>query len=138
VIIANNCLLGGYVRIDDSAFIGGGAVFHQFTHVGRLVMAQGSSGFSKDIPPFLLAAKRNVVFGVNVLGMRRAGFVAVERDEIRRAFKLLYRGGMNRKQALEEAGTREFGPIGREFFSFVANARKRGIVSYGRAREEEE
>ncbi len=50
VIIANNCLLGGHVRVDEGAFLGGGSSFHQLMHVGRLVIAQGGSAFSKDIP----------------------------------------------------------------------------------------
>ena len=87
VIIANNCLLGGYVDVEDRAFLGGGTTFHQNMRVGRLVITQGSSAFSKDIPPFLLAAERNVVFGINVLGLRRAGFSAAQRDEVKRAFK---------------------------------------------------
>ena len=135
VIIANNCLLAGYVEIDDNAFIGGGTTFHQFMHVGRLVMAQGSSAFGKDIPPFLLAAERNFVFGVNVVGLRRAGFTGAQRDEIKRAFKLLYKSGLNLRQALEQAAATEFGPLGREFFEFVANARKRGILPYRHAGE---
>ena len=138
VIIANNCLLAGYVEIDDRAFIGGGTTFHQNMKVGRLVMAQGSSAFGKDIPPFLLAAERNFVFGMNVLGMRRAGFSGAERDEIKRAFKLLYRSGLNTRQALEQAAATEFGPLGREFFEFVANAKKRGILPYRYAGEEGE
>ncbi len=138
VIIANNCLLGGYVQIEDGVFSGGGTTFHQFMHVGRLVMTQGSSAFSKDIPLFLLAAERNFAFGVNVLGLKRAGFSAAERDEIRRAFKLLYRSGLNTKQALEKAAATEFGPLGREFFAFVANARKRGIVPYRHGSESED
>jgi UDP-N-acetylglucosamine acyltransferase len=136
VIIANNCLLAGYVEIDDRAFIGGGTTFHQFMRVGRLVMAQGSSAFGKDIPPFLLAAERNYVFGVNVLGLRRAGFKAEERTEIQRAFKLLYRSGLNTRQALERAAQSEFNSLGREFFEFVAKAGKRGIVPYRHGREE--
>jgi UDP-N-acetylglucosamine acyltransferase len=138
VIIANNCLLAGYVEIDDRAFIGGGTTFHQNMHVGRLVMAQGSSAFGKDIPPFLLAAERNFVFGLNVLGMRRAGFTAAERDDVKRAFKLLYRSGLNTRQALEEAAATEFGPRGREFFAFVANAGKRGILPYRHAGSDDE
>ena len=124
------------MEIDDGAFIGGGTTFHQFMHVGRLVMAQGSSAFGKDIPPFLLAAERNYVFGVNVLGLRRAGFKAGERDEIRRAFKLLYRSGLNTRQALEKAEQTEFGPLGREFFEFVKKAGKRGILPYKHGSEE--
>ncbi len=137
VIIANNCLLAGHVEIDDRAFIGGGTTFHQFMHVGRLVMAQGSSAFGKDIPPFLLAAERNYVFGVNILGLRRAGFSGAEREEIKRAFKLLYRSGLNIRQALEKAAESDFGPLGREFFEFVGNAKKRGIVPYRHTAEEE-
>jgi UDP-N-acetylglucosamine acyltransferase len=128
VVMANDCLLAGYVRIDDRAFIGGGSRFHQGIRMGRLVMAEGR--FTQNLPPFLSAAK-NEVYGYNILGMRRANFSGAERDEVKRAFKLLYRSGLNTKQALEKAAEIEFGPIGREFFDFVANAGKRGIVSYG-------
>jgi UDP-N-acetylglucosamine acyltransferase len=127
VVMANDCLLAGYVRIDDRAFIGGGSRFHQGIRMGRLVMAEGR--FTQNLPPFLSAAK-NEVYGYNILGMRRANLSGVERDEVKRAFKLLYRSGLNTKQALEKAAETEFGPIGREFFEFVANAGKRGIVSY--------
>jgi UDP-N-acetylglucosamine acyltransferase len=128
VVMANDCLLAGYVRIDDRAFIGGGSRFHQGIRMGRLVMAEGR--FTQNLPPFLSAAK-NEVYGYNVLGMRRANFSGLERDEVKRAFKLLYRSGLNTKQALEKAAETEFGPIGREFFDFVANAGKRGIVTDG-------
>jgi UDP-N-acetylglucosamine acyltransferase len=127
VVIVNDCLLAGHVRIDDRAFIGGGSRFHQGIRIGRVVMAEGR--FTKNLPPFLIAAK-NQVFGVNILGLRRAGFSPADRDEIKRAFKLLYKSGLNTKQALEKAAEAEFGPVGREFFSFVAEAGKRGIVSY--------
>jgi UDP-N-acetylglucosamine acyltransferase len=128
VVIANDCLLGGHVRIDDRAFVGGGSRFHQGIRMGRLVMAEGR--FTQNLPPFLSAAK-NQVYGINVVGLRRADFSAAERDEIKLAFRLLYRSGFNTKQALEKAAETEFGPIGREFFEFVANAGKRGIVSFG-------
>src|SRR6266550_5803252 len=115
VIIANNCLLGGHVRVDDGAFLGGGCVFHQFMHVGRLAIAQGGSAFSKDIPPFVIAAERNYVFGLNVIGLRRAGFAAQDRDEIKAAFKLLYTSGLNVNQAIEKAGAMKLGTAAQEF-----------------------
>ncbi len=127
VIIANNCLLAGYVRVDDGAFLGGGSTFHQFMHIGRLVMVQGSSAFGKDLPPFVIAAERNFVFGVNAVGLRRAGFSAKDREEIKAAFKLVYMSGLNVGQALEKAATLTFGAPAREFLDFVANAKKRGI-----------
>jgi UDP-N-acetylglucosamine acyltransferase len=128
-------LLAGHVRIDDRAFIGGGSRFHQGIRIGRIVMAEGR--FTKNLPPFLIAAK-NQVFGVNILGLRRAGLSPAERDEIKKAFKLLYKSGLNTKQALEKAADTEFGPVGREFFQFVADAGKRGIVSYNPSPEGED
>ena len=127
VVIANNCLLAGHVRVDDGAFLGGGSTFHQHMHVGRLVMVQGSSAFGKDLPPFVTAAERNYVVGLNVVGLRRASFSARDRDELKAAFKLLYTSGLNISQALEKAETMNFGAPAREFFEFVAGAKKRGI-----------
>src|SRR5206468_4710615 len=69
VTIANNCLLAGHVHVDDGAFLGGGSTFHQLMHIGRFVMVQGSSAFGKDLPPFVIAAERNYVFGLNVVGL---------------------------------------------------------------------
>src|SRR5437899_1846904 len=133
VVIANNCLLAGFVRVDDGAFLGGGSTFHQFMHIGRLVMVQGSSAFGKDLPPFVIAAERNSVFGVNVVGLRRAGFSATDRNEIKAALKLIYLSGLNISQALEKAATTKFAAPAREFLDFVANAKKRGIcpLSHG-------
>ena len=127
VIIANNCLLAGNVRVDDGAFLGGGSTFHQFMRIGRLVMVQGSSAFGKDLPPFVVAAERNYVFGLNIVGLRRAGFSASDRDEIKEAFKLIYLSGLNTSQALQKAATMSFGAPAREFLDFVAAATKRGI-----------
>ena len=127
IIIANNALLGGHVRVEDRVFIGGGCVFHQFVRVGRLAICQGLSAFSKDIPPFTLAAERNTVAGLNVVGLRRAGFSATQRTEIKDAFKLLYKSGLNTAQALKNAAQREWDENARAFFDFVAAAKKRGI-----------
>lgn len=127
VIIANNCLLAGHVHVDDGAFLGGGSTFHQHMHVGRLVMVQGSSGFGKDLPPFVIAAERNSVFGLNVVGLRRAGFSSKDRNEIKAVFKLIYLSGLNITQALEKAATMNFSAPAREFLDFVAKAKKRGI-----------
>jgi UDP-N-acetylglucosamine acyltransferase len=127
VIIANNCLLAGHVRVDDGAFLGGGSTFHQFMHIGRLVMVQGSSAFGKDLPPFVIAAERNSVFGLNIVGLRRAGLSADDRDDIKEAFKLVYLSGLNVSQALEKAATMSLGAPAREFLDFVAASKKRGI-----------
>lgn len=127
VIIANNCLLGGYVVVEDAAFLGGGCVFHQFTRIGRLAITQGLSAFSKGIPPFVIAAERNAVFGLNVIGLRRAGFSPNERETIKAAFRLIYQSGLNLTQALAKAAEMNFTGPAREFIDFVVAAKKRGI-----------
>src|SRR5438477_1233999 len=137
VVIANNVLLGGYVTVDDQAFLGGGTVFHQNMRVGRLIIAQGGSAFSKDIPPFVIAAERNYVFGLNTIGLRRAGFSREQRDEIKRAFKLVYLSGLNTRQALEKSRESQWTEAGSEFFRFVSDAiTKRGICPLKRGAEE--
>ena len=79
------------------------------------------------MPPFVIAAEINYVFGLNMVGMRRAGLSANDRDEIKEAFKLIYLSGLNMSQALEKAETMNFGAPAREFLDFVANSKKRGI-----------
>jgi UDP-N-acetylglucosamine acyltransferase len=130
VILANNVLLGGYVTVEDRVFIGGGSVFHQHLRVGRLAICQGASAFSKDIPPYVTAAERNGLAGLNVIGLRRAGFNAAERVDVKRAFALLYRSGLNVTQALTAAGEQTWGEAAQEFWNFVAAAKKRGLCDF--------
>jgi UDP-N-acetylglucosamine acyltransferase len=130
VVIANNSMLGGYVQVEDRVFIGGGCVFHQFIRVGRLAICQGASGFSKDIPPFTMAAGRNSVAGLNVVGLRRAGIGSERRMEIKAAFTLLYRSGLNVKQALAAASERSGNEEVQAFWDFVRAAGKRGLCDF--------
>ncbi|MGB8168852.1 MAG: acyl-ACP--UDP-N-acetylglucosamine O-acyltransferase [Chthoniobacteraceae bacterium] len=127
VILANNALLGGHVIVEDRVFVGGGCVFHQHIRIGQLAICQGASAFSKDIPPFTIAAERNGVAGLNVVGLRRAGLTTVERVEIKDAFKLLYRSGLNVRQALAAAAKRTWGPHSQAFWEFVLAAGKKGV-----------
>ena len=127
VVIANNALLAGHVTVGDRVFIGGGCVFHQHMRIGRLAMCQGLSGFGKDIPPFTTAAEINGIAGLNVVGLRRAGFTAEQRTEIKAAFALLYRSRMNVAQALASARAQQWGEAAQGFWAFVAAAKKRGL-----------
>ncbi|MEY2498906.1 MAG: UDP-N-acetylglucosamine acyltransferase [Verrucomicrobiota bacterium] len=135
VVMANDSLLGGHVRIDDGAFLGGGSMFHQHTRVGRLAMAQGRT--TRSIPPFVTAVA-NYALGINSVGLRRAGISAAERADIKRAFKLLYRSGLNTKQALDKAKEMQFKLPARELFDFVADAGARGFVAYRSGLESDE
>jgi UDP-N-acetylglucosamine acyltransferase len=126
VIIANNVLLAGHVEVQDRAFIGGGAACHQYVRIGQISIAQGVNALTKDVPPFTIVAQ-GMIIGLNVVGLRRAGFTPAQRQEIKNAFKLLYRSGLNTTQALERAKEQKWHKEGRAFFDFVALAKKRGI-----------
>ena len=137
VVIANNCLLAGYVEVGDGAVLGGGTVFHQFLRIGQLAMVRGGTRFGKDIPPYVSADGENLLSGVNAIGLRRAGYRADVRMEIKRAFKLVYWSGLNISQALERAKSRTWNPEAQLFFDFIANS-KRGICSANRVPEVED
>lgn len=132
VIIANNCLLAGHVEVQDGAVLGGGSVFHQFIRVGRLCMVRGGERFNKDVPPFVSAYGTSLVAGINAVGLKRAGFSAETRMEIKRAFRLVYHSGLNISQAIEEAGKQTWGTEARFFLDFIATAKRRGVSSVAR------
>ena len=104
-------------------------MFHQHVRVGKLAICQGASAFSKDVPPFTLAAGRNGVAGLNVVGLRRAGLGGEARAEIKAAFSLIYRQGLNTTQALRLSTERLWAPESMAFFDFIASAKKRGICA---------
>jgi UDP-N-acetylglucosamine acyltransferase len=89
VVIANAVLLAGHVQVGDRAFLGGGAVIHQFCRIGEGVMIGGGARISRDIAPFSLAAERNTVIGLNLVGLRRRRLGRQVVDEIKRAFRAL-------------------------------------------------
>ncbi len=137
-VIANNCLLAGYVHLGDDAVLGGGAVFHQGLRIGDMVMIRGGTAWSKDIPPFTVGEIINTVCGINAVGMRRKGVDADARAEVKRAYQLLYRSGLNVTQAVEASRSSEWGPAGQRFLAFVAEKSRRGLCNArGRSRSTE-
>lgn len=132
VILANNALLAGYVEVGDGAFISGGAVVHQFVRIGRLALLSGNSGIGKDVPHFCVCAgvERNSVAGMNVIGMRRAGIGPEHRKQIKRAFELLYRSGLNFRDVPAAIRAEISDGPALEMADFVA-ASKRGVCPLG-------
>ena len=130
VIVANGAMLGGYAEVGDQAFLSGNAMAHQFVRIGRLAMLGGGVGVSRDVPPFCILRSNslNRVTALNVVGMRRAGFSAEVRLEIQRAFRVLYRSGLNVPQALARLQAEFPSGPGREMHDFVA-ASRRGICA---------
>ncbi|MDP8247151.1 MAG: acyl-ACP--UDP-N-acetylglucosamine O-acyltransferase [Candidatus Tritonobacter lacicola] len=102
-IMANVATLGGHITIDDGAIIGGMVGIHQFCRVGRLAIIGGCSKVTQDIPPFMMAdGPRAVVRGVNLVGLKRRDFSEKVINGLKRAYRILYRSGLNVSQAVEK------------------------------------
>lgn len=91
VVLANNVLLGGHVSIGDRAGVGGASVVHQHVRVGAHAYVGGLSGLEGDLAPFGLAGgNRAHLFGLNLVGLRRAGFSDDRISRLRAAYSLLF------------------------------------------------
>jgi len=102
VILANGALLGGHVEVGNSVFLSGNCVVHQFVRIGDYALMRGLSGTSRDVPPYAIVDWQHTVRGVNVVGLKRAGFDEKRIRAIRAAFRILFRPGRNLALALKE------------------------------------
>ena len=125
VTIASNTLVAGYVHIGDHAFLSGGVVVHQHSRIGRNAMVGGNSRVNLDLPPFFLYAGFDArPTGLNLVGLRRAGFSKEQIQELKHAYGLLYQRGLALAEALMRLDEL---PAARELADFVRST-KRGIA----------
>jgi UDP-N-acetylglucosamine acyltransferase len=128
VIMANGALLAGHVEVQDRAFISGNAAIHQFCRVGTMALMQGGAIISKDLPPFTVSHEMNILCGLNVVGLRRAGVSTEDRAELKRLYKFIFRDGRNLRAAVTEARGKFSSTVAKQFLDFIATA-KRSVCS---------
>ncbi len=103
VIMANLATLAGHVVVEDHAYIGGLVVVHQFTRIGGYCMVGGFSGVGQDIPPYTMASgPRAKLFGLNSVGLKRQGFSDSTINELKKAYKILFREKHTLKEAIKK------------------------------------
>ena len=103
VIISNAVNMAGHVHIEDYAAIGGMVPIHQFCRIGRYAFVGGGFRVNQDVPPYALAAGEPLRFsGLNYVGLRRNGFSEERIKAIDRAYFILYRQRLARRDALEK------------------------------------
>jgi UDP-N-acetylglucosamine acyltransferase len=125
--IASCALVAGYAEIGNQAFLSGGVVIHQYSKIGRLAMIGGNTRVNSDLPPFFLYSDFNVApKGLNLVGLKRAGFTLDEVKTLKAAYRLLYRSGLKQDEALNRIEAELHGPHVAELTSFVRSSR-RGI-----------
>ncbi|HZF01497.1 MAG TPA: acyl-ACP--UDP-N-acetylglucosamine O-acyltransferase [Methylomirabilota bacterium] len=138
IIIVNGALLAGHVTVQDRAFISGNCLVHQFTRIGTLAMMQGGAGVGQDLPPFTIATGINTICGLNVVGLRRAGFTSEQRLELKRLYHLLFRSGKNVRDAVVEAQKIFTSASAKILLGFVASAKRGVCADVGRATDDED
>ena len=93
VILANGCMLGGHVEVGGRAFVSGGVAVHQFCRIGGGALVSGNAVITEDVPPNALAHGRNLVAGLNLVGLRRRETPADAVAELKQAYHAVYAAG---------------------------------------------
>jgi UDP-N-acetylglucosamine acyltransferase len=128
VVIASCALVAGYVEIEDQAFISGGVVIHQFSKVGRLAMIGGNTRVNLDVPPYFLYSDFNIApKGLNLVGLKRAGFTHSDVLVLKQAYRLLYQSGLKLEDALARIDSECDSEHARHLVEFVRSS-QRGIA----------
>jgi UDP-N-acetylglucosamine acyltransferase len=126
-VICSCALIAGYVEIGDRAFISGGVVVHQFSKIGDLAMIGGNTRVNKDAPPFFLYSDFNITpRGVNVVGLRRAGYPRDQIQALTQAYRWLFRSALPLDEALGKIEAELPGELSCSLVKFIRNS-KRGI-----------
>ena len=103
VVIAPSTGLGGFVTIEDKAFISGGVMVHQFVHIGSLAMLGGNAKITQDVLPFMMADGNPAhINGLNKVGLRRAGFKTEDIKALKKAYQLVFNNDSKLERRLSE------------------------------------
>lgn len=102
-ILANSTTLAGHVHVADHVILGGGTMVHQFCQIGDHSMSAGGSIVLRDVPAYIMVSGQSAsAHGLNSEGLKRRGFTPDEVLALKRAYKVIYRQGLNLKDALVE------------------------------------
>lgn len=129
VLLVNGATLGGYVEVEDFAYISAFVPVHQWVKIGSYSLIGGGLRIIKDLIPFAMAAGSPLrVVSHNSRGLRRNGFSAERIEEIKKAFRILFRSGLNTKQAVSKLENDFKNNKDIERIIKFINESKRGIV----------
>ena len=108
VVMTNYSALSGHVHVEDYAIIGGYSAIHQFCRIGAYAFIAAATYIGKDVLPYLMiaglstSASAAAACGINTVGLRRRGFASQSIDNLRRAYKIIFRKGFTIQQAIAE------------------------------------
>lgn len=126
VTIANSTQLSGHVTVEERATLSGLIAVHQFVTIGTHAFVGGASRVNQDLPPYIKAVGNPVeLFGLNSVGLQRAGFAPHVLAALKRAYRQLFNSDLPRPEAIALlAGDAEEFPEVRRLVDFVGHARR--------------
>lgn len=139
VIMSNSALLAGHVIVEDFAIIGGMTPIHQFSRVGCHAMVGGMSRVTHDVPPYTVGGGIPYEFGgINRVGLKRRNFSFETRLLLSKAFRLLYRSGLDFDVALRKIEDELLPTPELQHFVRFCRESKRGLLGLREKKEEPE
>ena len=126
--MSNAVQLAGEVVVDEFAVVGGGALVHQFCHIGAHVMLQGGALVNKDIP---VCQGRPRAYSLCRSQLHRSapqGYSNETIRDIQEIYRYLYLSGLNNSDAISRIEAELPASKERdEIILFVRNS-NRGII----------
>ena len=130
VIIANNVPLGGHAIIEDNVVIGGNSAVQQFTRIGKMAMIGGMTGVLHDVIPYgLSTGNRNLLQGLNLLGLRRAKYENKDILGLSEAYKEIFATKNINENISKLDGSFQENPLVKDVIKFITKDKKRSICS---------
>ncbi len=101
VVLANSVNLAGHVVVGNFVIISGMAAVQQHTSIGDYAFLGGMSGFTLDVPPYMLAhGVRGKLFGPNLIGLKRHGFTSAACQALKKSYRVIFRSGLGKEESL--------------------------------------
>ena len=121
VVLTNGVMLAGHVTVGDRAFISGGVGVHQFARIGGLAMVGGHARVVHDVPPYMtMDGGTSLIVGLNVVGLRRAGYSREDIHQLKVAYRIIYRQGLTWREVVPALHEQFSGGPAAEFQRFFS------------------
>ena len=130
IIIANNVAIAGHAIIDDHVIIGGNSAVQQFTRIGKMAMIGGMTGVLHDVIPYgLSTGNRNLLQGLNLIGLRRSNFDNKEILGLSDAYKEIFATKNLSENLSKLNGSFKDNPLVKDVLEFINKDKKRSICT---------
>jgi UDP-N-acetylglucosamine acyltransferase len=129
VVIANSAAIAGHAQIEDQVVIGGNCGVQQFTRIGKMAMIGGMTGVSRDVIPYgLSTGNRNILNGINVVGLRRGKIPNKEIIGLTEAYKDIFSTENLNENLKKLNGQYENNTLVKEVLNFINKDKKGPFV----------